>query len=57
MRILKIRLKQSFSYSKWVLPAILFLTVLSNCISSISNFDTAFLHDCTKFLLFFHVVE
>jgi len=41
-------LEQSFSYSKWVLQTILFLTVLSKCADS-SNFDTAFFPDCTKF--------
>jgi len=47
-------LKQSFSYSKWVLQAILSLTVLSYCVSGSSNFDTAFLPDCTKFCSVFH---
>jgi len=42
-------LKLSFSHSKWVFQAILSLTVLSNCVSGSSNFDTAFLTDCTKF--------
>jgi len=42
-------LKQSFSYYKWVLQPILSLTVLLNCVSSNSNFDIAFLSDCTKF--------
>jgi len=42
-------LKQSFSHSKWVLQSILSLTILSNCISDSSNFDTAFLPDCPKF--------
>jgi len=49
MKILKMWLKLSFYYSKWVLQAIFSLTVLSNCISSSSNFDTAFISDCTKF--------
>jgi len=49
MRILKMCLKSSFSYSKWVVQAILSLIVLSNCVSVSSNFDTAFLPDCTKF--------
>jgi len=40
--------KQSFSYLKWVLQAILSLTVLSDCVSGSSNFDTAFLSYCTK---------
>jgi len=39
----KMCLKQSFSHSKWVLQAILSLTVLLNCVSGSSNFDTAFL--------------
>jgi len=42
-------LKQLFYYSKWVLQAILSLTVLSKCVSGSSNFDTAFLADYTKF--------
>jgi len=42
-------LKQSFSHSKWVLQAILSLTVLSNCVSDSSIFDTTFLPDCTRF--------
>jgi len=49
MRIPKIYLKKSFSHSKWVLQAILSLTVFSNSVSSSSNFDIAFLPDCTKF--------
>jgi len=49
INISKIYLKQSFSHSKWVLQGILSLTVLSNCVSGSSNFDTAFLPDCTKF--------
>jgi len=42
-------LKQSFSHSNLMLQAILSLTVLSNCVSGSSNFDTAFLLDCIKF--------
>jgi len=53
MKISKMCLKQSFSYSKWVLQSILSLTVLSNCVSGSSNFDTAFPPDCTKFCNFF----
>jgi len=49
MGILKMYLKQLFSYSKWVLQSILSLTVLSNCVSDSSNFDSTFLPDCTKF--------
>jgi len=49
MRIQKVCLIQTFSYCKWVLQAILSLTVLSNCVSGSSNFDTAFLPDCKKF--------
>jgi len=46
-------LKQTFSHSKWVLQGIFSLTVLSNCLSGSSNFDTAFLSDCTRYVLFF----
>jgi len=46
-------LKQSFSYFKWVLQAILSLTVLSNCVFGNSIFDTAFRPDCTKFCTVF----
>jgi len=42
-------LKQSFSYYKWVLQSILSVTVLSNCVSGSSKFDTAFLLNYTKF--------
>jgi len=49
MMILKMCLKPSFSSSKWVLQEILSLTVLANCVSANSNFDTAFLPNCTKF--------
>jgi len=56
MRIPKMCLKQSFSYSKRVLQAILSLTVLSNCVSSSSNFDIVFLPDCTKFSSVFQVI-
>jgi len=49
MRIPKMSLKQSFSHSKWVWQVILSLTLLSNCVSDNSNFDTVFLPDCTKF--------
>jgi len=57
MSILKMWLKQSLSYSKWVFQGILSLTFLSNCISSSSNYDTAFLPDCTKFLSFFRLLD
>jgi len=56
MRIPKIYLKQSFFYSKLVLQEILSLTVLSNCVSGSSKFDTAFLPDCTKFFIVFKVI-
>jgi len=49
MSIPKMCLKLLFSHSKCVLQAILYLTVLANCVFGISNFDTAFLSDCTKF--------
>jgi len=42
-------LKQSFSHYKWVLQAILSLTVFSNSVSNSSNFDITFLPGCTKF--------
>jgi len=38
-------LKQSFSHCKWVLQAILSLTVLSNCVFDSSNFDPTFIPD------------
>jgi len=44
-------LKQSFFDSKWVLQVILSLSVLSNCVSDHSNFDTAF----SNFIVFFQV--
>jgi len=44
----KMCLKQSFSYSKWDLQPILYMTVLSNCVSGSSNFDSDFLPNCTK---------
>jgi len=50
-------LKQSFSYSKWVLQAILSQSVPSNYVYGSLNFDTAFLPDCTKFSSFFHVLD
>jgi len=53
MRILKMYLKHSFFYSKWILQAILSVTVISNCNFSSSNFDTVFLPNCTKFLSVF----
>jgi len=53
MKILKMCLKQSISKSKWGFQAIMFLTVLSNCVFRSSNFDTTSLSDCAKFLVFF----
>jgi len=53
MEIPKMWLKQLFYYSKWVLQEILSLTVLLNCVSGNSNFDIAFLPDCTKFCCVF----
>jgi len=49
MMIPKMCLNKSFSYSRWVLQAILSQTVFSNCVSVSSKFDTPFLPDCTKF--------
>jgi len=46
-------LKRLFSNSKWVLLAILYLTVPSNCVSGSLNFDAAFPSDCTKFYTVF----
>jgi len=43
-------------YTKAVLQAILFLTVLSNCVSVSPNFDSDFLLDCTKFYIVFYIV-
>jgi len=45
MRISKMCLKQCFFHSKWVFQAILSLTVLSNCFSVISNFDTLYVEE------------
>jgi len=45
MRIPIMCLKQSFSSSKWVLQAVLSLTVRPNCISGSLNFVTTFLSD------------
>jgi len=42
-------LKLLFSHSKCVLQAILYLTVLSNCVFDSSNFDNAFFPDFAKF--------
>jgi len=53
MRIPKMCLKLSFFDSKWVLQAILSLTVLCNCVLGSSNFDSTFLSDCTKFVCVF----
>jgi len=53
MRIPKMCLKQSFYNHKWVLQAILSVTVFLNCVFGSSNFNIAFLHVCTKFLVFF----
>jgi len=49
MRIPKMCLKQLFFYFKWILQAILSLTVFLNCLFGSSIFDTTFLPDCTKF--------
>jgi len=58
MKIPKMCLKQSFSYSKWILKAILSLTIFSNCVFGSSNFDTTFLLDYTKFCsVFFRLLN
>jgi len=53
MGIPKMCLKLSFSHFKWGLLAVLALTVLPNCVSGSSNFDSTFLLDCTKFFSIF----
>jgi len=51
-------LKPTFLHYKWVLKAILSLTVLSNCLFGSSIFDNAFLPDCTKnFVVFFRLLN
>jgi len=57
MRIPKMCLKLLFSHSKWVFSAILYLTVLSHCVSVSLNFKSAFLLDCTKLCSVFKVVQ
>jgi len=54
MRISNIYLKQSFSYFKWVLQAILSLTFLSNCVPGILYFDTTFLPDYLIFQIYIY---
>jgi len=49
MRIPKMCLKLSVSFSKGFLQAILSLAVFSNCVFGNSNVDSAFLADCTRF--------
>jgi len=49
MGIPKMYLKQSFFHSKWLLQAILSLTVFSNCVSGSSNINNRISPDCTKF--------
>jgi len=52
-------LNQSFSHCKWILHAVLYLTISTNCVYGSSNFDTAFLPDFTKFCSIFlcHSIE
>jgi len=45
--------KRLFFHCKWVLQAISSLTLLSNWLSGSSNFDIAFLTDCTRFFRVF----
>jgi len=56
MKILKMLLKLSYFNSKRILEAIFSLTVLSNCVSSSSNFGTIFLIECTKLYRVFQVI-
>jgi len=53
MDVPKMWLKQLISYSKWVLKVILSLTVLSNYISSSSNFDIVFSLTVPNLVVFF----
>jgi len=58
IRMPKMCLKQLFSFSKWVLQAILSLIVLSNCVSVSSNFDTTFVPGDIKFCnVFFMLLD
>jgi len=50
-------LKQSFSYFKWVLHAILSLTVLSKCITGSSNFDPPFSLTVPNFVMLFRLLD
>jgi len=56
IRILKMCFKQSFSYPKRDLQAILFLIVLSNCVSGSSNFDTSLFYLTVPNFVFFEVI-
>jgi len=56
MRISKMWLKLSFSHHKWVLQAILPLTVVSNCISLSSKLNTALPLTVLNFEVFFQVI-
>jgi len=49
-------LKQVFSHSKWILQAILSLTVLSDCVLDSLKFDPIFPPDSTKFCSVFQVI-
>jgi len=58
MKIPKMCLKLLFFHSKWVLQAIVSLTVLPNCLYSSTNFDITFLPDCTKsYSVFFRFLD
>jgi len=55
MKILKMRLKQSFSYSKRVLSAILSLTILSNCVLVVQSLTIFFFLTVPNFAVFFRL--
>jgi len=46
-------LKQLFFHSKWVLEAIISLTVFQNYVSDSSNFDTLFFLTVLNFVMYF----
>jgi len=50
-------LKQSFSHSKWVLQAILSLTVLSSCVSDSSSLTPLLSLDVPNVVVFFRLLD
>jgi len=53
MRILEMDLKPPFSYSKWVLQAILLVTVFSKCVLAVQILTPPFSLIVPNFLVFF----